>query len=136
MIHRRIGIDTSVLVRLVTGLPPEAYSYCVEQLNALTGSGAEIVVSNQVIGETYVTVQHHYGATRKDAQAEIRNVFRSGLVAPLNGRAVIEALNASGGPGLFDRTHHQRLLPRRVGDADFGSADGLPARRAAPPGYR
>ena len=103
MIHQRIGIDTSVLVRLVTGLPPEAYSYCVEQLNALTSSGAEIVVSNQVIGETYVTVQHHYGATGKDAQAEIRNVFRSGLVAPLNGRAVIEALNASGGPGLFDR---------------------------------
>ena len=29
--------------------------------------------------------------------------FRSGLVAPLNGQAVIEALAASGSPGLFDR---------------------------------
>ena len=29
--------------------------------------------------------------------------LRSGLVAPLNGRAVMEALAASDGPGLFDR---------------------------------
>ncbi|MYH68948.1 MAG: hypothetical protein F4147_02120 [Gammaproteobacteria bacterium] len=27
----------------------------------------------------------------------------SGLIAPLNGSAVLEALTATGGPGLFDR---------------------------------
>ena len=30
-------------------------------------------------------------------------MLTSGLVAPLNGRTVLEALAASGGPGLFDR---------------------------------
>lgn len=30
-------------------------------------------------------------------------MLRSGLLSPLNGRAVFEALEASGSPGLFDR---------------------------------
>lgn len=100
---RRYGIDTSVLVRLVTGTPPDAYSHCVERLHALVGSGAEIFASNQVIGEAFVAVQHHYGVSAVDARAELSKALRSGLVAPLNGRTVIEALEAAGGPGLFDR---------------------------------
>ena len=100
---RRYGIDTSVLVRLVTGTPPDAYSRCVERLHALIGSGAEIFASNQVIGEAFVAVQHHYGVSAVDARAELSKALRSGLVVPMNGRAVIEALEAAGGPGLFDR---------------------------------
>lgn len=100
---RRYGINTSVLVRLVTGTPPDAYSRCVERLHALVGSGAEIFASNQVIGEAFVAVQHHYGVSAVDARAELSKALRSGLVAPLNGRTVIEALEAAGGPGLFDR---------------------------------
>ena len=100
---RRYGIDTSVLVRLVTGTPPDAYSRCVERLRAMVGGGAEIFASNQVIGEAFVAVQHHYGVSAVDARAELSKALRSGLVAPLNGRAVIEALEAAGGPGLFDR---------------------------------
>lgn len=100
---RRYGIDTSVLVRLLTGLPPDAYSRCVERLRALVGGGAEIFASNQVIGETFVAVQHHYGVSAADTRAELSKALRSGLVAPLNGQAVFTALEASGGPGLFDR---------------------------------
>lgn len=100
---RRYGIDTSVLVRLVTGTPPDAYSRCVERLHALVGGGAEIFASNQVIGEAFAAVQHHYGVSAVDARVELSKALRSGLVAPLNGRAVIEALEAADGPGLFDR---------------------------------
>ena len=100
---RRYGIDTSVLVRLLTGLPPDAYSRCVERLRALVVGGAEIFASNQVIGETFVAVQHHYGVSAADTRAELSKALRSGLVAPLNGQAVFTALDASGGPGLFDR---------------------------------
>ena len=100
---RRYGIDTSVLVRLLTGTPPDAYSRCVERLRALVVSGAEIFASNQVIGETFVAVQHHYGVSAADARSELSKALRSGLVAPLNGQAVIAALEAPGDPGLFDR---------------------------------
>ena len=97
------GIDTSVLVRLITGEPPDAFAHCVERLNALVVSGAEIFASNQVIGEAYVEVQHHYHVSETDARSELSRTLTSGLVSPLNGRAVIEALETSGGPGLFDR---------------------------------
>ena len=100
---RRFGVDTSVLVRLTTGEPTDAYSHCVERLSTLVESGAEIFASNQVIGEAFVAVQHHYGVSRTDASMGLLRTLRSGLVAPLNGRAVMEALAASDGPGLFDR---------------------------------
>ena len=103
MTQRRIGIDTSILVRLVTGDPHDAYAYCVERLQALAAGGAEILASNQVIGEAFMAVRHHYGVTNADACVELSNTLQSGLVAPLNGPAVLEALASSGGPGLFDR---------------------------------
>ena len=100
---RRYGIDTSVLVRLLTGNPPDTFSHCEKALRTLAKSGADVFASNQVIGEAYVTVQHHYGVSGTDARAGLLYVLRSGLVAPLNGQAVFTALEASGGPGLFDR---------------------------------
>ena len=101
---RRFGIDTSILVRLLTGEPAADFEYCVSKLSGLVQeTAAEIFASNQVIGEAYVAVQHHYGVTKADARSGLVDVLRSGLVAPLNGRAVIEALEASDSPGLFDR---------------------------------
>ena len=100
---RRYAIDTSVLVRLITGAPPDAYAHSVKRLSALVVSGAEIFASNQVIGEAFVALQHHYGVPALDARSELSKALRSGLVAPMNGRAVIVALEASSGPGLFDR---------------------------------
>lgn len=100
----RFGIDTSVLMRLLTGEPPDAFEDCVRKLTAMIeDDGAELFASNQVIGEAYVAVRHHYGVTRDDARAGLLDVLSSGLVAPLNGRSVIEALEATGGAGLFDR---------------------------------
>ena len=103
MTPTRIGIDTSVLVRLVTGQPPDIYSYCVDRLYKLAEGGAQIFASNQVIGEAYIVCQHHYRASSSDARFELSRTLRSGLVAPLNGQAVFEALASSGEPGVIDR---------------------------------
>ena len=101
---RRYGIDTSVLVRLLTGMPEADYFNSVERLSALAiDEGTGVVASNQVIGEAYVAVQHHYGVNGADARAGLLQVLRSGLVSPLNGRSVLEAIQASGGAGLLDR---------------------------------
>ena len=101
---RRYGIDTTVLVRLLTGDPEDEYVRIVERLSVLVrNEGAEIVASNQVIGEAYLAVRHHYGVDRADARAGLRNVLRSGLVAPLNGFRALVAIEASTPPGLLDR---------------------------------
>ena len=100
----RYGIDTSLLVRLVTGHPEDGFEYSLSALRALVeDDGAEIFASNQVIGEAYVAIQHHFGISKLDARAGLLDVLQSGLVAPLSGGSVIAALGASGGAGLLDR---------------------------------
>lgn len=100
----RWGIDTLILVRLVTGHPQEGFERTVRRLTVLVeGQEAEVFASNYVIGETYIALQHHYGIRKPDARAAIQLVLRSGLVAPLNGVAVFAVLEASGGCGLLDR---------------------------------
>ena len=56
-----------------------------------------------MIGEAYVAIQHHYRVSDVDARGALIDVLTSGLVAPLNGQAVIQALQTREGPGLFDR---------------------------------
>ena len=101
---RRFGIDTSVLLRLLTGDPPAEFDRCAEALGHLIeAEDAAILASNQVIGEAYTAVQHHYGVSRADARAGLLSVLQSGLIAPLNGRQVLTSIEASGPLGLMDR---------------------------------
>ena len=100
----RFGIDTSILVRLATGDPADSFENCVRKLTALIKhDDAEVFASNQVIGEAYIALQHHYGVSKPDARAALASVLRSGLVAPLNGPGVFAALEAASGCGLLDR---------------------------------
>lgn len=100
----RFGIDTSILVRLATGDPEDGFKRCVSRLTALIErEDAEVFASNQVIGETYIALQHHYGVPKPDARTALMSVLQSGLVAPLNGVSVFEALEAKSGCGLLDR---------------------------------
>ncbi len=100
---RRYGIDTSVLLRLITSQPPASSAFCIEQLSKLIDTGAEVFASNQVIGETYIAAQHHYKVSKADASVALLHALSSGLVEPMNGSTVIKALTAVDGPGLFDR---------------------------------
>ena len=101
---QRFGIDTSILVRLLTGDPEAEFDRCVRRLRALVeDDDSEILASNQVIGEAYIAVQHHYGVSKPDARAGLLDVLRSGLIAPLNGYSAVAAIGSSSGAGLLDR---------------------------------
>ena len=98
------GIDTSVLVRLVTAEPEPDFERCVNELRIMIEEqDAEVFASNQVVGEAYIVLQHHYGISSTDARSALADVLTSGLVAPLNELSVVLALRASGGPGVFDK---------------------------------
>ena len=101
---QRYGIDTSVLVRLITALPEPEYCRCQAELARMVEQErAELFASNQVIGEAYVAVQHHYGVSKANARVALTGALTSGLVAPLNGQPVLRALQETGGAGLIDR---------------------------------
>ena len=100
----RYGTDTSVLMRLVTGHPEDEYQRCRRELGRMVEDDhAEIFVSNQVIGEAYIALQHHYGVSKPDARRALAQVLTSGLLSPLNGQAVLTILSEQGGAGLLDR---------------------------------
>ena len=100
----RFGIDTSVLVRLLTGDPSAEFDRGADALRELIETeDAVIRASNQVIGEAYIAVQHHYGVSREEARSGLLDVLQSGLVSPLNGRTVLTAMEAPRSPGLMDR---------------------------------
>ena len=100
---QRYGIDTSVLVRLVTREPEADFQDCVNKLQVLVDDQrCEVFASNQVVGEADIAIRQHYGKSSAEARATLADVLRSGLVAPLNGVAVIQALQSEGGPGVFD----------------------------------
>lgn len=114
MTHR-YGIDSSVLVRLATGLPPLQFERSVGKLTALVEKeGAQIVASNQVIGESYIALQHHYGVGKLDARAALFGVLQSGLIEALGGQIVLDALATTKGCGLLDR-----LIASAYDDAGF-----------------
>ena len=101
---QRYGIDTSVLVRLITSLPEAEFRRCQAELTRMVEQErAELFASNQVIGEAYIAVQHHYGVSKGDALVALTGALTSGLIAPLNGQPVLNALRETGGAGLIDR---------------------------------
>ncbi|MCX7113972.1 MAG: hypothetical protein NTX45_28665 [Proteobacteria bacterium] len=100
----RYGIDTSILVRLVSGDPEGLYEQCVQRLSVLVQEqGAEVFASNQVIGEAYIALQHHYGITKSDARSGLASVLQSGLVTPRHGQGILDILATGTGCGLIDR---------------------------------
>ena len=97
------GIDTSILVRLLSGDPPAGHDYCVEALAEIVNQGGEVYASNQVIGEAYIVMQRSYGASKSEAREGLVTVLRSGYVRPLNGQRVITEIQTGGGAGVVDR---------------------------------
>ena len=101
---QRFGIDTSVLVRLATGVPQIQFQRTVDKLTVLIEKqGAQIVASNQVIGESYIALQHHYFVAKLDARAALLGVLQSGLVEASRGQSTLDVLTATKGCGLMDR---------------------------------
>lgn len=115
------GVDTSVLVRLVTGEPEKDFKATVTYLEKLhvEKPTALVFASNQVIGESYIVLQQFYGLTKKESRSAIASALHSGYLKPQNGREVIALLEEYSGPGTIDRliaqeskTNGQILLTR------------------------
>jgi predicted nucleic-acid-binding protein len=101
----RYGIDTSILVRLVTGLPVTDFEETLQTLsNMVEKQGAQLHASSMVIGETYIALQHHYGVSKSDARLGLSQALTSGLIKPVHGAATLEVIaQAANGCGLMDR---------------------------------
>jgi len=124
------GLDTSVFVRLLTGHPKADYQKTTSALLKLHENepSTELVVSNQVIGEAYITLQHFYKIPKGEAKQAMLDLFASGNVRPLNGVSVIQSLSESSGAGLVDRLiladYQQRGITVLTNDKRMSKVEG------------
>ncbi len=125
---QRYGIDTSVLVRLITSLPEAEFRRCQAELTRMVEQErAELFASNQVIGEAYIAVQHHYGVSKGDALVALTGALTSGFVAPSERTTGAECTPRDRRSGTNRQADRRRLLPNSIGNADPGPENGSPA---------
>jgi predicted nucleic-acid-binding protein len=104
----RSGLDTSVLMRLLTGQPAPLAEVAREYLAGVEESGAAVFVSNLVVSEAYFACQHHYQMPKADVLAGLLTLLSKStfVVQPtLLNLLAIDGLS-SAKPGFLDRLIH------------------------------
>jgi predicted nucleic-acid-binding protein len=104
----RSGLDTSVLMRLLTGQPVLLAVAAREYLAEVEEAGEAVFVSNLVVSEAYFACQHHYGMAKADVLTGLLTLLSQAtfVVQP----ALLELLAVGGlgtsKPGFLDRLIH------------------------------
>jgi len=103
-----MGLDTSVLLRLLIGEPEVLAERAWQVIVENRSRGGSTVVSDLVVSEAYFALQHHYGVPKRDALAHLAALFVSGDVTPSGCAAEVMAIPglATAKPGLVDRLIH------------------------------
>jgi predicted nucleic acid-binding protein len=100
-----VGLDTSVVVRLLVGEPALLARRALAAVEEALAAGRTLVVCDLVVAESFFALQHHYGLTRARALATLHELFRTG---PLRASGAAAAILATPGlattrPGFVDR---------------------------------
>ncbi len=99
------GLDTSVVLRLLTGQPQELAARALARYQDGISAGDSFYVSDIVASEVYYAIQHHYGKTKEEALTALK-VFSDGEGISFSQNFVV-AINASNihraNPGFVDR---------------------------------
>lgn len=103
-----IGLDTSVLVRLLVGEPVAQAEVARSRVRLAVDRDEAVVVTDLVVAETYHALHHHYGIPKDQALALLNRVLTSGVVRPEPPELPATLAGAGGGAGVVDRMIHLR----------------------------
>jgi predicted nucleic acid-binding protein len=126
------GLDTSFIMRLLTGDPPDQSQAAAAWLVELRSRGERPLVSDLVVAETYFALQSSYQVPKAEAIAALRDFLNSGDVEAAG--AAAEVLRTPGlatvKPGLVDRLIHGAYADQQASLITFEKAAGkLPKAR-------
>jgi predicted nucleic acid-binding protein len=101
------GLDTSVVMRLLTGDPPEQAAIAAAFLDESRAAGDRLLVTDLVIAEAYFALQAKYKVPKAEALLRLRQFVESGEVETAAASQVLRTPNlASAKPGFVDRLIH------------------------------
>jgi hypothetical protein len=102
-----VGLDTSVVVRLLTGFPPKQFRAAKARLERALDEGDAVLVTDIAAAVAYHALQHHYGVPKSEARGLLFRLVTSGVVA-LDPPGSVNVLSETGGAGMVDRLIHAR----------------------------
>jgi predicted nucleic acid-binding protein len=105
--HVTIGLDTSVVVRMLVGLPVAQAKLARTRLERALEEAEAVLVCDLVVAEAHFALQHHYGVPKDAARELLLSFLESGVVSAEPKQAV-SALRQARGAGLVDRLIHAR----------------------------
>jgi len=103
----RLGLDTSVVVRLLVGVPEDQARKAKERVEQALEAGHTLLVTDLAIAETYHALHYHYGMPKPETRALLERFVASGIVR-LDPESSLPALAHATGAGLVDRLIHVR----------------------------
>ncbi len=100
---KRIGLDTSVVLRLLVGTPEDQANRALAFLWDCHRSKVIPVICDLVVAEAQYAICHHYGVSKAIAVERLLKLLESGLVR--NDGVALNALReyTGRGAGLIDR---------------------------------
>jgi len=118
-----LGLDTSVVLRLLTGQPTDMAETARRRLEQAHADGDAVVISDLVLAECYYALVHHYQFDKEDARDKLHNMANSGTVViePIEARG---ALDKAAGAGLVDRLILHRYRAIQASTLTFDKALG------------
>lgn len=121
-----IGLDTSVVLRLLVGEPAAQAVRARDLLDELFEAGEKAAVSDLVVAETYFALQYHYQVPKREALEALRAFLGSEeIVGAGAALAVLQTPRlASAKPGFVDRLIHQGYLQDGGAMASFEKSAG------------
>ena len=75
-----IGLDTSVVLRLLVGVPEAQARAAQRRLERAIEGGESVFVCDLVIAEAYYALQFHYAVPKAEARSMLIRFVRSGVV--------------------------------------------------------
>lgn len=118
-----LGLDTSVVLRLLVGQPAELTAVALRRLEQAHADGDVVIVSDVVLAECYYALVHHYQFDKEQARQTLHKMAHSGTVTiePIEARL---ALDKSQGAGLVDRIILHRYRAHQAITLTFDRALG------------
>jgi predicted nucleic acid-binding protein len=99
-----VGLDTSVVLRLLIGEPRSHAEIARRRIERAVSGGDTVVVTDLVIAEAFHALRHHYGVPQAVVLTRLREFLGSGVVHA-DPPGVVEALGqaAPARAGVVDR---------------------------------
>jgi predicted nucleic acid-binding protein len=123
-----VGLDTSVVLRILTGEPEGQARATRHFIRTSVGRGIRVIVSDLVISEAYLALVTHYGISKREAAVGLLDMLEHGVVHPGPGERAVEVLRAmkTAGqkPGVVDRLIHAQYASVPSGMVTFEGASG------------